>query len=214
MTSVEEISRWIKPPTPEEIRQKEADRDTARKQMWLERLIEAENTDEASRENRPLYFQRYFSVANSHQASQAPQLTGIEEIENILPEQTVSNAQEMERENISDETPRELKNGPEQHMPNVQAIDGKECEPSSPGVIVDEKIPTTEPKKDKLLVFAPTWLKTDSKIGSQFDVQIRASDPPTVPQGDQAEDTRLRVETESIKNIGGGRSTGDEKYLR
>ena len=117
VTSVEETPRWITPPTPEEIRQREADRDTARKQMWMERLIEAENADETLRENRPLYFQRYFSVANSHQASQAPQLTGIEEIENILPEQTVSNAQEMERENTSDETSRELKNGPEQQMP-------------------------------------------------------------------------------------------------
>ena len=48
VTSVLEISRWIKPPTPEEIRQIEADRHTARRQMWLERN---ENTpDKISRE--------------------------------------------------------------------------------------------------------------------------------------------------------------------
>ena len=50
VTSVMEISRWIKPPTSEEIRQREADRQSARKQMWLEKLIEAETPDETSRE--------------------------------------------------------------------------------------------------------------------------------------------------------------------
>ena len=146
-----EISRWIKPPTPEEIRQIEADRHTARRQMWMERN---ENTpDETSREL------------------------------NDTPEQQVPKTQAIGEENTPDKTSRELKNGPEQHMPNAQVIDVKD-DPPSPGVIVDEKIPATGPKKDKILMFAPTWLKKDSKFGSQFDVQIRASVPPTVPQGD------------------------------
>ena len=114
---------------------------------------------------------------------------------NDRPEQHAPKAQEMEKENTLDETSRELKNGPEQHTPNAQAVDEKGGEPLSPEVIVEEVIPTTEPNGNKILTFAPTWLKKDSKFGSQFDVQIRAPDPPTVPQGDQTEDTRLRVET-------------------
>ena len=92
-----------------------------------------------------------------------------------------------------DETSRELKNGPEQHVPNAQAVTRKECKSLSPDVIVDEEIPTTEPNGDKIPLFAPTWLKRDSPFGSQFDVQMRTSDPPTVPQGDQTES--IRVET-------------------
>ena len=146
-----EISRWIKPPTPEEIRQIEADRHTARRQMWLER--NEDSPDETSREL------------------------------NDRPEQYVPKAQVIAEEYTPDETPRELENGPEQHMPNAQAVDGKECESLSQEVIVEEEMPTTDPNGNKILMFAPTWLKKDSKFGSQFDVQIRAPDPPNRASG-------------------------------
>ena len=43
----------------------------------------------------------------------------------------------------------------------------------SPYVIVEGKIPTTEPNRDdKTLVFAPNWLKRDSKFSDQFGVRV------------------------------------------
>ena len=72
-----------------------------------------------------------------------------------------------EKDNTLDETSRELlKNGPEQHVPNAQAITREEGEPLSPEVIVEEKIPTTEQNQDKILRFAPSWLKKAPKDGS------------------------------------------------
>ena len=83
-----------------------------------------------------------------------------------------------EEENTRDETSRELKNGPEQHVPNAQAVTGKECESLSPDVIVDEEIPTTEPNGDKILLFAPSWLKKDSKFGSQKTCTSKGGSAP------------------------------------
>ena len=47
-------------------------------------------------------------------------------------------AQVIGKESTPDEISGELNDGPEQYMRNAQAVDEKECKPSSPGVIVDE----------------------------------------------------------------------------
>ena len=57
-------------------------------------------------------------------------------------------------------------------MPNAQATDEKPYQPSSPGVMVYGKIPTTEPNGTKSVTFAPTLPKKDSDFSDQFDVRV------------------------------------------
>ena len=55
-------------------------------------MTEVETPDESSRESRPLFIERYWSIVSTCQASSVPQLTGTEETE-VIPKQPMPNAQ-------------------------------------------------------------------------------------------------------------------------